>query len=86
VLNICGNDGAKDAVGGRTIGKYGGSDCRRTHYVQRSVSTAAPSVRLVRRARKCAYLSARYPVNNRPTKEPALAIDMSVYASLADMP
>ena len=74
------------AVEGTTIGKYCGGDCRRAHYVQGPVPAAALSVRLVKRAGRCAYLSARYPVDNRPTKEPALAIDTSVYASLAETP
>ena len=37
-------------------------------------------------SKKCVYLSARYPVDNRPTMEAALAIDTSVYALPAEMP
>ena len=46
---------------------------------------ATSSVQPVRTVRS-ACLSARYPVDNRPTKEAALAIDMSVYDSLAETP
>lgn len=87
MLDICaGTIETTGVVKETTIGEHRGRDCRRVHYIERPVSTAVSSVWLVKWAGRCANLSARYPVDNRPTKEPALAIDTSVYTSLAETP